>query len=277
MELNWLQSLLYGLISGFTEFLPICPDGHRFLFLSLFGASDYAAIRLSVHFGGFCALFFLCVPMIARLNRERKIASITERRRKRQPDMRSIMDLRFLKVAVIPVILCAAAHPFVSSLFSKSWILAALLFLNGCLLYIPQFYPHANKDALTLSGKDAVFIGMATGFGIFPGISQMATALSIGSLRGADRRYILDIILLLCIPMMLILIILDFFAVFTAAATLSFASFLCCFTAALMSFIGAYFGIYMMRFFAVRVGFSGFAYYSWGLALLTFILYLTIS
>ena len=69
----------------------------------------------------------------------------------------------------------------------------------------------------------------------------------------------------------------EFFAVFAAAATLSFISFLCCITAALMSFIGAYLGICMIRFIAVRVGYSGFAYYSWGLALLTFILYLTIS
>ena len=277
MDLSWFQSLLYGLISGFTEFLPICPEGHRFLFLSLLGKSDHAAIRLSVHLGALFALVFLCAPMIAKLNRERKIASISERRRKRQPDMRSIMDLRFLKIAVIPVILCRFASRFVSGATDKLWVLAALLFLNGFVLYIPQFYPHANKDGLTLTRSDAVIIGLGTGFGIFPGISRIAVASSVGSLRGADRRYILDIILLLCIPALLILVVMEFFAVFAAAATLSFISFLCCITAALMSFIGAYLGICMIRFIAVRVGYSGFAYYSWGLALLTFILYLTIS
>ena len=84
MGLNWLQSLIYGLISGFTEFLPISSDGHRIIFLELIGAADSASLRLSSRIGALLALIFLCAPMIAKLNRERKIASITEKRRKRQ-------------------------------------------------------------------------------------------------------------------------------------------------------------------------------------------------
>ena len=84
MGLNWLQSLIYGFISGFTEFLPVPSDGHRLIFLELIGVSDSAVMRLSVRLGALLALAFLCAPMIAKLNRERKIASITEKRRKRQ-------------------------------------------------------------------------------------------------------------------------------------------------------------------------------------------------
>ena len=277
MELSWFESLFYGLISGFTEFLPISSDGHRILFLEIIGSADSVALRLASRFGAFLALVFLCAPMIAKLNRERKIASITEKRRKRQPDMRSVMDLRVLKAAVIPVIACTVLYPLVCAHATKFLLLAALLFANGCIIYFPQFYPHANKDGLSLTSADSVLIGLGAGIGTFPGLSSVAVAASVGSVRGADRRYILDIIFLLCIPAMLILIILDFFAVLGAAASLTFIALLCCVSAMLMSFIGAYFGICMMRFIAVRVGYSGFSYYSWGLALLTFILYLTIS
>ena len=277
MGLNWLQSLIYGLISGFTEFLPISSDGHRIIFLELIGAADSASLRLSSRIGALLALIFLCAPMIAKLNRERKIASITEKRRKRQPDMRSVMDLRVLKTAVFPVILGTCLCAMLSAQGSKLWLLAILLFANGCVMYFPQFYPHANKDSLSLTSADSVLIGIGAGIGSISGLSSVGVAASIGSVRGADRRYILDIILILCVPALLILILLDFFAALGAVAGLTFLGLICCITAALMSFIGAYFGIYMMRFIAVRVGYSGFAFYSWGLALLTFILYLTIS
>jgi undecaprenyl pyrophosphate phosphatase UppP len=38
----------------------------------------------------------------------------------------------------------------------------------------------------------------------------------------------------------------------------------------------AYLCIMFLRFLSVKVGFSGFAYYSWGAAMFTLILYLTI-
>ena len=277
MGLNWLQSLIYGFISGFTEFLPVPSDGHRLIFLELIGVSDSAVMRLSVRLGALLALAFLCAPMIAKLNRERKIASITEKRRKRQPDMRSVMDLRVLRSALLPVILCTFLCTLTSAYSGKLWFLAALLFVNGCVMYFPQFYPHANKDSLSLTAADSVLIGIGAGIGACTGLSSVGVASAIGSVRGADRRYILDIILLLCVPVLLILILLDLFAVLGTAAGLTFLAVICCITAALMSFVGAYLGICMMRFFAVRVGYSGFSFYSWGLALLAFILYLTIS
>ena len=49
MELNWLQSLLYGAISGFGEFLPIDPVSHRKLLLLLMGAEKSPLLEFTVH------------------------------------------------------------------------------------------------------------------------------------------------------------------------------------------------------------------------------------
>jgi hypothetical protein len=40
------------------------------------------------------------------------------------------------------------------------------------------------------------------------------------------------------------------------------------------AFLAAWLGLTLLRFMAVRVGFSGFAYYSWGFALFTLLIYL---
>ena len=99
---------------------------------------------------------------------------------------------------------------------------------------------------------------------------------SFGMMRGATKRYALDTALILSIPALAVLLLIDFFAIFTTSAGLTFLAILSCITAGITSFLSAFAGIYMMRFLAVRAGFSGFAYYSWGLSLFSFILYLMI-
>ena len=37
MDLNWLESFLYGLFSGLTDILPVSAEAHRILVLKCFG------------------------------------------------------------------------------------------------------------------------------------------------------------------------------------------------------------------------------------------------
>jgi undecaprenyl-diphosphatase len=276
MELSWFESFIYGIISGLSEFLPISAEAHRALYLRLIGASDYNLLRFMTHMGTLLGLLITCWPMISKLSRERKIASVNKKRRKRAPDARSLTDIRYLRICVFSLIVVFIIHPIVHDLHERLWILAGFLILNGILLYIPQFLPGANKDSRSLSSIDAMTVGLGGGLGVVPGLSRVGMAASISLVRGADKRYSLDTALLLSIPALIVLLIIDFFGIFTATTGLTFLAVLSCFTAGIASFLSACFGIYIMRFLAVRAGFSGFAYYSWGLSLFSFILYLMI-
>lgn len=276
MELGWLESFIYGLISGIAEFLPISAEAHRAILLKMAGAADEPGMRLAVHFGALAALFFICMPMLSRLNREKRIAAIPQKRRKRQPDMRSLLELRILKTACLPLLVSFLLYPVVHDLHERLWILALLLIGNGLILYLPQFLVGANKDALSMSSLDALLIGLGSGLGAFPGISRLGAATSVGLVRGTDRRYILDVCLVLSIPALVVLIALDCFAIFSAIGGITVFTVIRYFVAGLAAFASAYFGIQILRFLSVRSGFSGFAYYSWGLALFSFILYLAI-
>lgn len=278
MELSWLESLVYGLISGLAEFLPISAEAHRALFLKLVGAGEVPVLRLAVHLGALPALLIACGPILSRLRRERRIASVPKNRRKRQPDLKSLLDMRVLRTALIPLLLTFLAYPIVSDLHERLWLLAAFLGINGILLYAPQFLPGANKDSLSLSSLDGVLIGLGAGIGAIPGISRVGGALFAGLTRGAERRYALDLSLLLMIPALIVLLLFDGWwliagtgSIFTAMLVLQFV------TAAAASFGSACLAIFIMRFLSVKAGYSGFAYYSWGMALLALILYLMVS
>lgn len=275
MELTWFESFIYGIVSGLTEFLPISSEAHRALYLRMVGAADYGLLRFMTHMGTLLALLITCWPMIAKLNRERSIAAVNKKRRKRAPDTRSLTDIRFLRICMISLIVVFIIYPIVHDLHERLWMLAGFLIVNGILLYVPQFLPGANKDSRSLSSLDSMIVGLAGGLGIIPGLSRVGVTASAAMLRGSDKRYALDTALMLSIPALAVLLLIDFFGIFTTAG-LSFLSVLSCLTAGITSFLSACFGIYIMRFLAVRAGFSGFAYYSWGLSLFSFILYLMI-
>lgn len=273
-EMNWLQSLLYGLVSGFAEFLPISAEAHRSLLYLMMGMESSPFLELIVHVASLLALILSCWPQLSKLQRERRIAAMPARRRKRQPDAGSLHDMRLLRTALVPVLAAFVAYPTLHQVSGNLWLTALLLLVNGVILYLPPYFPGGNRDSQSVSALDGILVGLGGALAVIPGISRITGITAVGQLRRCDRRYILDIGLILCIPALIVLIVFDFIALFTAGGAA--VGFLTCLLALLTAFAGGYLGITFIRFLAVKVGFSGFAYYSWGAALFAFILYLTI-
>ena len=49
MELNWFESLIFGLVSGLTEILPVSAPAHEALICRVFGMPDHPLLRLLIH------------------------------------------------------------------------------------------------------------------------------------------------------------------------------------------------------------------------------------
>lgn len=276
MEWNWLHSLLVGAVGGFFTFLPVPSDVQQDLIMQLNGVKAYpASFRLAVRLGCLIALLLVYYGRVAKLRREYRIASLPARRRKRQPDTVSLMERKLLRIAVVPSIASVVLAPWISSLFGRVWMLAIVLCLNGVLLLLPEYMPGSNKDARSLSPLDSLLIGMSGMLSIIPGISRMATLLSVAKIRGTDQQYALDFTYLLMLPTLAAMCLADMVVLVLGGGNI-FAGwmFLYGLLAMLSAAASAYAGIMLMRFLAVKAGFSGFAYYSIGLGMFTFILYL---
>lgn len=275
--LQWFQSLIYGLLCGFTEFLPVSSQPHGILLQRLFGVSDLSGLLvLAVHIGALLSLLLLYRPQISRLNRERKIAAVPPRRRKRQPDPMTLLDLKLLRTAAIPILLSFAAYPWVGDQGERLWILGLALMFNGIFLYLPQFMARANKNARHLTGVDSLLIGLGGALAVVPGVSRVGMLYSVAAMRGTDRQYGLQTALLLCIPALIIQLVFDAIVMFSSITGITLLSVVCTITACAASVVSSYFSILFIRFLSVNAGFSGFAYYSWGAAMLALILYLAI-
>ena len=275
MTLNWLQSLFYGLICGFAEFLPVSSEAQGILFARLFGVADAGYLfRAFVHIGALLAVFIACRPQVSRILRERRIAAQPLRKRKRQPDVASLMDLRFLKTAAIPMLLGFIAYPWLKDQGQRLWILGLMLIANGFILYTPQFLPGANKDARTLSRLDSVLIGFGGAFAVIPGISRIAAITSVASVRGTDRQYALQSALLLCIPALIVMSLMELVFLMIGGTAVTAGMLLGAVLAGLSAMLGGYLSVMFVQFLSVKAGFTWLGYYCWGAALFAFILYL---
>ena len=174
---------------------------------------------------------------------------------------------------LIPVMLMLLIYRRIEMVSSNMIIMATMLFLNGLIMYIPQFLPSSNKDCRTLSRVEGILMGIGGSVFAVPGLSGIGAALSVASVTGVDRKYGLNMILLMNMGILTGKIIYDFLDLVSVGVNyLSVMVIVCCVLAAAASFVAAYLAVKLLRALADGKGFHFFAYYSWGMALFTFIL-----
>jgi len=274
MKFGWFQTLLLGLTTGLTNILPVSVQAHEQILVKFMGKGAVPSMmQLFMHLGVLAAIFLCCQPHILKMVRAKKMSRIPKRKRKRPLDTRSLMDLRLLTTMLIPVALMLLVWPKVKLVSSNMIIMATLLFLNGLILYIPQFLPSSNKDCRSLSRVEGLLMGLGGAMFAIPGLSGMGASLSVASVTGVDRKYGLNMILLMDMGILAGKVVYDLLGLISGGiGTVSPMILLSYLLAAAASFAGTYLAVRILRGLAESKGYGVFAYYSWGLALFTFVL-----
>lgn len=274
MDLNWMESVIYGFLSGLMDIVPLSAQAHRILLMKFFGISGGTDVmRLAVHIGVFGGLYYSCQSQIVRINRARALARVPKRRRKRPLDTRSLMDWSMLKTMLIPMVIGLFLYKYNTAMRDNLLLVAIFLLVNGIILYVPQFLPGSNRDSRTLTRLEGFLMGLGATASTLPGISAVGAAVSIGSVCGVERRFCLSMALMMNLALNLGLAIVDVFTLFTnGLGVFSFGILIRYLATGLTAFGGCLLGIKIMRILSGNHGYSGFAFYCVGLSLFTFIL-----
>ena len=272
--MNWLQGFIYGLISGITEILPVSSQAHQRILLQIFGQDRNPVSNLIVHLSVLLALYIGCRGILIRMHREQKIRS-HRNTKARAAETKNLYDLRLIRTSIIPLLLGMIALVFTRNWAENSLLIAIFCLISGVFLFISERFPQGNKDSRHMSVLDAIVLGIVSAFSVFPGISRIATSISYANMRGVHKQQSLSWALMLSIPAMIVLCIFDFVDIVTVKGLITnFSVIIGYFTAGLGAFFGTYLCVFFIRTLLNRSGAIVFAYYSWGLALLTFALYL---
>lgn len=275
--MNILESIVYGLISGLSEFIPISSLGHQKLLKIFFGISSPEPLRdIFVHIAFLAAVFIGCGTYIEKIRRELQQNTKSVRRRVQRSDRRAFYDVSLIKSASFTMVLAMVILRIVLKSTDSLSVIALLFLINGLVLFFPEYMPQGNKDALKMSVFDSFLIGLGGALSVLPGFSRVGCGLSCAVVRGADKVKAYNWMLVLTIPAAILFLIFDIISIFQAGiGVVTFLGFLGYILSGVFAFVSSLLGVYLMRFMLVRSNMTVFAFYSWGVALLSFLLHLS--
>lgn len=277
MSMNLFQNLIMGFVSGLTELLPISAEAHRSILRLFFGVeSEDLIFRLLIHIACLIAVVVSNRNAIIRIQHTRRQLKISPRRRKMQPDTQLVYTVRLLRTATILMLILKLFTPKLSLFGNRMSFLSISLVLNGIFLILPAITRNGNKDARNMPRLDGFLMGLGAGMSVLPGVSAVGACASIGIARGVDRKFALHFSYLMLIRVLMVDIIFDIVGIITAGAVFSSMGLIFAILGAILAGMASMLAMKLMNFLAAGDGFSGFAYYSWGIGLLCFVLFLTV-
>lgn len=277
--MNLIQSAMMGFVSGLTELLPLSAEAHRGLLRFILDVeSEGALFLLSTHIAVLVMLLAVGGLDLIRLYRTSKLLHTPTRRRTGRPNLNSAGTLRLLRSAALMTVVGRALSLTMTVITRKLYLLALPLLVMGLILWVPTLFRTANKDGRHLAAADGTLLGLGALAAAVPGISLVGCVVSIGSVRGVERRYAVRFAWLLAVVGLLSAIGFDCMALYRDGFDFSASVLLSAGVGAATAAAGTVLSIQIVRSL-IRPGgsgLSGFCYYNWGMALLCLALFLMV-
>ncbi len=208
--MTFIQALLMGIIQGLTEFLPISSSAHIVLtshLYSLFTGKVLAATSeheiffdIIIHLGTLFAILIYLRKEIFEIIRDFYTAIKT----KDFSSENAKLPIYIVLGTFITGVIVLPLKDITETITAKPAIVGILLIVTGFILYFSEFVSQkfANKtERVTL--KQALFMGLAQGLAIIPGISRSGSTISAGLFFGLNKVKAAKYSFLLSIPIIL--------------------------------------------------------------------------
>lgn len=271
--MTWLQAVILGLVQGVAEFLPISSSGHLAIFKHLLGLPDIEQNNMFfdvlLHFATLTAVFLVYREDIMAMIREfLEMVHLRRIPKGKRPDGLTRRMILMIIAATLPLFLILPFKGFLESLGASLMSVAGALILTGVILFASDRMSHGDKDMKGMTILDALFMGLAQGLAVMPGLSRSGTTISAGLARGLDRNFAVKFSFLMSIPAVLGATVLELFDAFGGIASgvevVSFGILLKYLSGMIVAGVCGYFSMRLLRYIASKNAFGNFAYYCWG-------------
>src|SRR5271157_4059310 len=173
MVISLFQALIYSLVQGIAEWLPISSSAHIAILQNLFGLQDFSFL-VFLQFASILAAIVVFWKDIVKLFNFR--------------DKENLRYWGMLIVALIPVIVIGYFFENqIAALFLNLFYIGICLMISGILVYSTKFSHH--KEGKKLNFADSIIIGLFQGAAaLFRGITRSGSTISAGMYRGLKRE-----------------------------------------------------------------------------------------
>ncbi len=199
---NCLQSFLFGIIQGITEFLPISSTAHLKVIPYFLGLSDPgASITASLQLGSAFAIVFYFRKEISLII---KSFFLTFNHRDFFKDENTKLST-FIFVASIPILILGLLIKlfwpgFSDSQFRGLFSIAIVSIIMSILLALSEIYGEKKKSFRDIKLLDIILLGISQSLAIFPGVSRSGVTLTSALFSGIERSTAARLSFLIGIP-----------------------------------------------------------------------------
>ena len=218
--MEYLKFILYGLIQGLTEFIPVSSTAHLKVISLFFGIDDPGpSLSAIIQIGSVIALVCYFRNDIFKL-RDKYPKDIFD----------SLLHERLLRsilIGTIPIIFLGGiiklffSH-FFDDIFRSNLSIAIVSILMAIFMYLAD---SSKKGFINLKNHNylnSFFIGLSQAFAIMPGVSRSGITISTALVTGWERRDAAKFSFLLGIPAISLAAIVEFISSFSEIFSLSF-------------------------------------------------------
>ena len=270
--MKFLESLIFGFLTGLTELLPISSAAHQQLLGTILNDDLIDPVRnLFIHIAVLIAIYAETAHI------RNSLSKATQSNRKRHGNSKAIAEHQFWRNTTVPFLIVFFLISYISPSGGNLLLVSFILLLNGVLLFLPDRMLQGNKNSKVMTKTDSALIGSFGALSALPGFSRIGGILFAASFRGADRKSAVNWALMLSIPALYALILKDLFAIFAGNSLPFWSNFFFYIITAVAAFIGCRAGLYALKRHIRRTGCASYAFYCWGAALFALILFLTIA
>ena len=188
-----------GLVQGLTEFLPISSSGHLILVTDLLGWPDQGlAFDVAVHLGTLLAV-------LAYFRRD--VAAIIGGWLLGLRGSGSTPEARLgglIVIGTVPAVVAGLLlDSSVDTVLRNPLVIALTTIFFGLVLWWADAKGRRERQINSLTGRDALLIGIAQALALIPGTSRSGITLTAGLALGLDRSAAARFSFLMAIPVIL--------------------------------------------------------------------------
>ena len=219
--MEYLEFLLYGLIQGFTEFIPVSSTAHLKVISHFLGINDPgSSLSAIIQLGSVLALIWYFKNDIFQLdsNSSKRISENFLYQRIWKTILIGTIPIVLLGL-IVKIFIPDSLYNFLRSNLS----IALVSFIMTAFMYIAE---RSKKGFINLNNHnyaDSLLIGFSQALAIFPGVSRSGVTISTALVSGWERRDAAKFSFLLGIPAISLAGIVEFISSFNEFSSFSFS------------------------------------------------------
>lgn len=199
--------IILALVQGLTEFLPVSSSGHLVLLGKIFGIeNDFLLLSVILHVATLFSVLIVLKDEVKEIIKN-PFGNLSKK----------------LIVATIPtVVIVLCFKSFFDSTFSGKFL--PLCFMStAVIIVVTELISLKQQEKKPLNYARGIFMGIAQGIAVMPGISRSGATICAGLLTGAERKEVAHFSFLMSIPIILASLVLEVYEYAKAGQVLTLA------------------------------------------------------